>query len=183
MPFDPHLGAALDFTEADLRENRAGRLSAAQAERVAAFGRTQERGARRAQVTLAVAAVMVLAVIAFAASRVDGAQARQGLIAAGAAFAVVAGITAVLRGRGRRRQAVLEAGRVRGAEGTFTAHTTTSTDGSITFHHGQIGGVRFPIQPEWARLFRDGTVYRLHHLPHLRHGAWPLSVEPLEGPG
>lgn len=161
------LNEALGNTEADLVENRAGRLSAAQAERVRQATASDAAWMTGMAIVLAVVMWGILGYLIhdgrlFSGASVHGASDGVGLIA----IVLVAG--------------VLPAAAVAWAGWTWVVHRRTelkleTLEGEVTLriqrirqvelHELRVKGVTFGITPRLHRLLRSGAKYRVHFVP------------------
>jgi hypothetical protein len=161
------LNAALGNTEADLVENRAGRLSAAQAERVRAATASDAVFMTGTAVVLAALLWGILGYLVhdgrlFSGSSVHGAGDGLALLAlvlvAGVLpFAAVgwAGWTWVVH---RRTEPKLER-----LEGTITLRIRRIRH--VELHELQLSGATFGVTPRLYALLRSGARYRVYFVP------------------
>jgi uncharacterized integral membrane protein len=174
---------ALSFTDADLAENRLGRMSASQAARMSK-GQSQSRVA-----TIVVAIIFVVLLIVIAAVVLPPSLAPQAATSSavppwiiGIVILVVAGIMALSFLRTRRGIRGLT-GALLHVEGEANPKSSTFGDanqeGFDTIHRVKIANVNFPVASDLqVQAFEKGRRYRAYYvqstLPVI------LSAEPLD---
>ena len=177
------LKAALSFTDADLAENRLGRMSASQAARMAK-GQSQSRVATIVVMIIFIVLLIVIAVIVLpptlAPQPANSSAIPPWII--GLVILVVAGVMAISFLRTRRGIRGLT-GALLQVEGEANPKASTFGDanqgGFDTMYRVHIGGVNFPVASNvQVNAFDKGRRYRAYYvkstLPVI------LSAEPLD---
>ncbi len=177
------LQAALSFTDADLAENRLGRMSGSQAARM-------EKGQSQSRVAIIVVAVIfVVLLVVIAAIVLPPSLAPQAATSSaippwiiGLVIIVVVGIMAISFLRTRRGIRGLT-GALLHVDGEANPKSSTFGDanqeGFDTVHRVRIGGVNFPVTSDLqVRAFDKGRQYRAYYVKSTVPVI--LSAEPLD---
>jgi len=159
-----------DFDAADLTANRAGRLSAAQKERI-------KRGTRRALWLLVLApSVVWSATLVISALTTWSLDAPSGAVTAGVLFLTV---TLALAGglHWRRLNLALDRGVVESVEiarGRIVQEGGATAPGAIRLDDGQV-----LLRPQQVQTLKKGTRYRVYYTRPLKR---VVAVEPVDAP-
>ena len=177
------LQQALNFTDADLAENRAGRMSAAQRARMTK-GQSQSRVASIVMLVIFVALIIVIAIVVLPPSLAPQPATSSAVPPwiIGVVIVVIAGVIMLSFLRTRRG--------IRGLTGALlhvegeanpksSSYGDANQDGFDTIHRVRIGGVNFPVASDLqVQAFDKGRKYRAYYvkstLPVI------LSAEPLD---
>jgi uncharacterized membrane protein (DUF485 family) len=177
------LQVALSFTDADLAENRLGRMSASQAARMAK-GQSQSRVASVVMLVIFVALIIVIAIVVLPPSLAPQPATSSAVPPwiIGVVILVVAGVIMLSFLRARRGFRGLT-GALLHVDGVANPKSSTFGDanqeGFDTIHRVHIGGMNFPLASDLqVRAFDKGRRYRAYYvkstLPVI------LSAEPLD---
>ena len=168
--FHTHLMQAFDFDAADLADNRAGRLSAAQKGRI-------KKGTRRALWLLVLAPSVVWgATLIVSALTTWSLDAPSGAVMAGVLFLTV---TLALTGglHWRRLNLALDRGVVESVEierGGIVQEGDTTAPGAVRLDDRQL-----LLRPQQVQTLKKGTRYRVYYTRPLNR---VVAVEPVDGP-
>ena len=177
------LQKALNFTDADLVENRAGRMSATQSARMSK-GQAQTKVASFVMLGVFIVIVVVIAIIvlppSLAPQPANSSQVPPWIIELVIAF--IAAVILISFARTRRKTRGLT-GALLSVEGdanpTARSFGDANTLGTDTLFRVHIGGVSFPVHgPEQVNAFEKGRRYRAYYV----RGTLPvlLSAEALD---